>query len=371
MDSFEDEADPLTKIAIEDINESGLRAFVTDFEKEIKRKGYLNSNISKRELKNMVERNLQNTISVSNGDVSPELPDIRHFRRVTLCLPHWPSVGQDSTSRRADARLASVMEGLKRRLNYILESSDLPLRIVGKAIGSRSVGGRTGDFEKILRSVLSQYNLRAQQPHDYMQIIPVLQVFSYCAEELWCQFHPAIIQARCLLWTLSRSFTLEAKLLLSCADALSAWSLPKGMKRHESSVGKKLFSVLFVPKVLMERVTVELIQDAASVVSGTPGPPAVLGAILKILTDSASLSLAFCIDGNLDKCNLTAEPSSLFTFKNRTAKENWVTSHRQYVELALKSEGDCLRGNETRRRLCEVYNSLIFGGVLDILLGIW
>lgn len=358
MDSFEDEVDPLTKIAIDDIKESGLRAFVTTFEAEIERRGYLNSNISERELKNMVSRNFQDAVSVSCRGASPELPDIRVFRRVTLCLPHWPSVGQDPTFQRADAHLASVMEGLKRSLNILQAGPDLPLQIVGKAIGSRVGGGRTGGVEKVLRSALSQYDLRARQPNYYKQIIPTLKALSQCAEELWWQFHPSIIQVRCLLWTLSRALTLEAKLLLSCANALSPWSVPKGVTRRENSIGHKLFTVLFIPHVLIWRVTFDLVEDAASLVSDTPRPPPALGAIFKIVKDSTSLSLAFCIDGNLDKCKLTVGPSSLFTFENRTAKENWVTSHLECLELALRSDGDSLRGDETRRQLLEFYYSI-------------
>ena len=307
----------------------------------------------------MVSRNFRDAISVSCRGASPEIPDIRVFRRVTLCLPRWPSVGQDPTSQRADEHLASVMEGLKRYLNIIQAGSDLPLQIVGKAIGSRFTGGRTGGVEKVLRSALSQYNLRARQPHYYYkQIIPALKALSQCAEELWWQFHPSIIKVRCLLWTLSRALTLEAKLLLSCANALSPWSVPKGVTRQEHSIGFKLYTVLFIPHILMGRATFDLINDTVSLFSGTPRPPAVLGAIFKILEGSTNLSLAFCIDGNLDKCNLTVEPSTFFTFENRTAKENWVTSHLQCLELALRSEGDCLRGDETRRQLLEFYYSI-------------
>jgi hypothetical protein len=86
VDFFEDEPDSLIKIAIDDINESGLRAFVTGIETKIERSGYFNSSISERELKNMFSRNIQDVINVSYKDNILKLPDIQDFRRMTLCL---------------------------------------------------------------------------------------------------------------------------------------------------------------------------------------------------------------------------------------------------------------------------------------------
>jgi hypothetical protein len=136
--------------------------------------------------------------------------------------------------------------------------------------------------------------------------------------------------------------------------------MPTGVKRNKHSVGFKFFTALFIPPMLIYRVTADVFEDTVSLFSNTSPPPAVLGAIFKILRHSTNLSLAVCLDGNLDKCNLVIGRSSmgLFKFENQTAKKDWETLYLQCLELALSSEGDYLRSDGTRRQLLEFYNSV-------------
>jgi hypothetical protein len=110
----------------------------------------------------------------------------------------------------------------------------------------------------------------------------------------------------------------------------------------------------------MERATIDVFGDIVSLFSSTSPPPAVLGAIFKILKHSTNLSLAVCLDGSLDMCNLTSGRSSmgLFKFENQTAKNDWEALYLQSLKLALSTEGDYLRSDETRRQLLGFYNSV-------------
>lgn len=58
MDSFEDKPDPLTQLAIEDVRENGLRAFVTDSVTDIERKVFSNPTGSERYLRELFGRDI-------------------------------------------------------------------------------------------------------------------------------------------------------------------------------------------------------------------------------------------------------------------------------------------------------------------------
>src|SRR5579859_6167551 len=106
MDSSEDKPDPLAQLAIEDIRESGLRAFVTDSIAEIERNGYLNANGSERQLKELISRDIPGLGTHPQREAFQPRSEIRYFRRVTLCLPQWPSFGSDTSYSRGNKRLA-------------------------------------------------------------------------------------------------------------------------------------------------------------------------------------------------------------------------------------------------------------------------
>jgi hypothetical protein len=252
------------------------------------------------------------------------------------------------------------MDGLKRTFELHQAGSDLPIEIVGKAIGSR-ISGRTEGVEKGLSSAWSQYDLRARRKCPSMQIVPVLAAYSQYAEESRYQFHPSVVKARCLLWTFSQVLALEGKLLLSCSEVLSPWSTPKETKPPEATTFDKVFSALFIPHVLILRATFGVVGDIASLLSDTSPPPDVLGAIFRILKDSRSLYLEFCLEGNLENCDLDLAPSCLFNrtaFTSDTALENWRASYRRCLESVLRSEGHSLQTDRNRQLLWAFCRSL-------------
>jgi len=331
-----------------------------DFVAEIERNGYLNANQNEHQLKDLISGNFPRLRTHSSRGTFQERSEVGDFRRVTLYLPQWPSFGQDSTYWKGDRYLARVMDGLKRTIERLQAGSDLPTEIVGKVIGSR-IGGRTEGVEKVLRSAWLQYDLRARRKCPSMQIVPVLAVYSQCAEESRCQFHPSVVKAKCLLWTFSQVLALEGKLLFSCSVALSLWSTPKGTKRPEASILDKVFSIFLIPHVLIRRATSEVFEDVVSHLSDTSSPPDVLGAIFRILKDSRRLCLEFCLEGNLENCDLDLAPSCLFNrtaFTSDTALENWRASYRRCLESVLRSEGHSLQTDKNRQLLWAFCRSL-------------
>jgi hypothetical protein len=91
MDFFEDKADPITQLAIDDMRKRGLKAFVTEFVAEIERNGYLDSNMVRHKLKDSISRKFQGLGFPGRTESFQARSKIRNFRRVTLCRPRWPS----------------------------------------------------------------------------------------------------------------------------------------------------------------------------------------------------------------------------------------------------------------------------------------
>jgi hypothetical protein len=354
QDSFEDEADPLTQLAIDDIRETSLGAFVKDFVAEADRNGYLNANRNECQLKDLISHNFPDLRAHSSRGAFQARSEIRDFLRVTLCLPQWPSFGQNSTYQRAERRLTTVVDGLKRTLRLLQEGSDLPVEIAAKAINSR-LNTRAEGAEGVLRSACLQQN------RNFMQIVPVLAAYSQCAKESKCQFHPSVVKARCLLWTFSQILTLEGKLLLRCSEALSPWSAPEEATPRETSTFHKLCSVLFIPHVLICRATFDVVADVVSHFSDPSPPPDVLGAIFWILKDSRSLCLEFCVEGTLENCDLDLAPSRLFDgtafMMSDTALADWRVSCRRCLESVLRSEGRSLQTDSSRQLLWTFWQS--------------
>ncbi|OAL20705.1 hypothetical protein AYO22_08714 [Fonsecaea multimorphosa] len=344
-----DAIDPLTQLAIDDVRGSGLRAFINDFVDEAERNGYFNANHNKHQLKDLIGNNFPDSrIHYARGAYK-EHSEIQDFLRVTVYIPQWPSFEQVSTFRNAERLLAKVMKGLQRRLELLQTATDSPLAIVGRAIGSRALGGRPESTVEFLRLAWSMYDFRTQGKRKSVQIIRVLAAYYQCAKESRYQFHPSVVKARCLLWTFAQVLALERKLLLSCAEALNPWCKPEGTTYEESSTFHKLFSVLFIPHVIVIRCTFDVLQDAGSFLFGTSQPPEVLWAIFQIIKDSRNICLWFCSDGHLGNYDLDLTPSHLFTGTTFTREFHRANSPaRGYLESILRSGSETLKADMLR-----------------------
>ncbi|KAK3942811.1 hypothetical protein QBC46DRAFT_447383 [Diplogelasinospora grovesii] len=368
-DSFEDEPDPLTQLAMDDLRESGLRKFVSDFVEDIERNSLISSNRTDRELKDLIRPKFSDI----GGRFSTSLPSargaIQNFRRITLCTPYWPSIGQQHLAYDdADRHLCTVMNGVKRLLDYLQEGSDLPINIVGRFLDSR-IGGRTEGVERFLKSIWSQHNSKKRPDNISERIIKVLEIHGQCAQECGYLFHPSVLRVRCLLWTFSHVLTLEAKILRGCSVALDLVSAPEGLRHQEHSPTEKAYTLLFIPHVFLWRMTFDVVGDAAALFRTSQPPPAVLGVIFRILRDSRELCLGYFLDGNLRNCDLDLAPSNVFNrgaFTSDTAMTRWLASYRQCAESVMSSEGDALTTRGAEQSLRAFWNMLLRSGLYPL-----
>ncbi|PVH72642.1 hypothetical protein DL98DRAFT_609884 [Cadophora sp. DSE1049] len=366
MDSFEDQADPITQIAIDDMREQGvLKQLVTDFIEEIESNGYMDPGMTRGELKRSINSNLHSLGFPGPPESPQESSKIPPFRRVVLCRSRWPSFRRKSTYCRAGGLLAIIMGNLKSFLEYVKAGPDSTVDVITEVIASTIGGGRrVVRIKRVVEEACAHYGSRIQTPSRSIEIIPILGTYSRTAEESLFQFCPVIVRLRCLLWTILHILELEEKLVLSCSNAihsLTPWSRTHMKKRQEVPTALRLFSVLVNPNAVLERLFVATVHDTMSLIRSAATPPAALGAIFHILKDSRGLCIDYCSDGNLDKSELGHVSSAL---PNRAADTGILArisscaSYRGYLESVLKTGGESLLTEETCQELGDFWNSL-------------
>jgi hypothetical protein len=124
------------------------------------------------------------------------------------------------------------------------------------------------------------------------------------------------------------------------------------MTRPKPAPLEKAISFLFIPHVLISRVTVVVAFDAISLFHTRQPPPPVLGAIFCDLRDSRGLSLDYVLDGSLQNYKLALPPSEMFTggpLACDRARSSWEISCRQCMESVMDSGGnDLIAASATR-----------------------
>jgi len=187
-----------------------------------------------------------------------------------------------------------------------------------------------------------------------------MDIYSRCAQEAECQFHPSTVRARCLLWILNQVLDLEGSILLKCSQALSPFSATE-RRTSTSNTLTNICTFGWVVHVAIIRVAFEPTLDVVSLFKAKTPPPNSLAAIFQILNDSKSLALKFSLEGNLEKCSLDLEPSDHFNekaFTSLNAMEHWKTAYRSYLESVMKTEGEMLTTETIRGPLEEFWKSL-------------
>jgi hypothetical protein len=135
----------------------------------------------------------------------------------------------------------------------------------------------------------------------------------------------------------------------------------KRIERQESPPFVKLYGVLFIPHAIMWRLTIDVVDDAASLFSDTVMPLDVLGAIFRMFKDWRGLCLDYCTEGNLDNSELGLAPSTLFSgiaLAGNAPQANWDASYQHCLESALKIGGDSLLTEESCQQLSDFWKSL-------------
>lgn len=193
-DSYSDEPDLLTQIAINNIKSSGKAEFATN---------YLGSTGPARD-DSVDVRILIRDKMAQIGPIPPERskatrPEIWHFSRVTLCNSQWPQFS-DSTSRETASRLlVETRQGLERTTQF-LKSQDLPFAWAAALINSRFWFAR--QEQALLRFVTSSLQAldhtmpRVVTPQNDAQLLDNLV---YQLQAGIFDFLPERLEARCFL----------------------------------------------------------------------------------------------------------------------------------------------------------------------------
>jgi hypothetical protein len=351
-DSFDDEPDPLTQLALSDIQEAGFLPLFEELGPKISSTiSGLTPNMTGPELRDWLINNFPDLPQNEDREEQSDTSTIAYFRRVTLCTVHWPGHSQWCASWRAHYRLDEVMEGVKRSLNIINAGSTLPLAQVAERLGVKDWSSTFGDVD-FLKSAWMHYHKRSGRDN-YARQLYVLAYF--CQENPiisgW-PFHSIIILLRCFLWKLSEILTREAKILVACSDALEE-CMPPDKEAPKASLGAKIFTSIFIPNMLLWRCTFSVVKDVAGSVTDLE-PRYILPAICLLLRHSRHLCVHHFLHGNFIQYNLNLTPACFFQksiFADATRDRAWLASYRSHLESIIRSEGNAIRESREIHRV--------------------
>ncbi|KAK4451000.1 hypothetical protein QBC34DRAFT_61156 [Podospora aff. communis PSN243] len=353
-DSFDDEADSLTKVALDTIRAggtnviqpandtsegsghiSGLRAFVETFLDEVEALPD-----SDERSRTMVKRKISAKFPKRK---SPSLDEIRLyrkvFRRFRLCSPHWPDFSVPGPLGRAEDQLRNTMRGVDRANAILSQRPDAPFDAAAWAIGAfhqRPVG----HILQLITSVRKLYEKR-RWSHRVSVMTRHMQLYSDFAQEQPYPFEPAALRVRCLLWTLVEMRQLEAKLITHLVQRIkhSGLWVPPEFQRPTTPLAYKLLTIPHIMLLPVWRCTFDLADDVGQAIANhlfPDGPPTHLAALLSVLVGSESVSYDRVLDGNSSNChfgllNLDPTSKSALSLKEDVLEE-WKGRYQNALE---------------------------------------
>ncbi|KAF6828969.1 nadp:d-xylose dehydrogenase [Colletotrichum plurivorum] len=278
LDSFDDEPDPVTSIALEDVRRTGLRKF---FDESAPVRGACNTKDMKR-TDAFFEETMNAWIRRLKKELGPRpMAPIRHdrlrikdFRRIAICNEQWPDLAKavdmvDSSA----SRLRAVIQGLKRHAE-LLGTEKQPLDAVASIIGSRCMGARARSemrlfFQSIVRAYTDRQNLWLPGEAS----LSLLEGYDRRTRDAKAQFNASVIRLRCLLWIYSETLVLNADLMRGCCGLFNHFTVPEGTKQCPASYFEQFCLSMFIPQIIVERLTYELAVDIATSSATAIRPP--------------------------------------------------------------------------------------------------
>lgn len=354
-DSYDGEADPITKLALDTIQASGevqsspetsqktrdvsgFRKLVEDFLSETK-KAYpddVSGDVSPE-----ARRAIRARFPQSETPTLLKIPRWE-FRRIRLCSPKWPEVSIPAPLSRAKGLLEETMKGVNRLQELLSTCPDTPFGAVEWIIGA-SYHRKTGYRIKLLKSV-QQLHKRRRRSDRVHTMTRYLEHYSQAAQQLSNPFEPEALRTRCLLWTVSEMRRLEEKLITLCAYSIQnsdIWIQPEYIRR-KSSLFEKLITFPHIILLPIWKCTFDVIRDvgeAASNMLRPDGPPVSLAALCAVIADSESLSFDRVLDGNCGNSHYGMLKLDHYYFHNALAPgmdpqvlRGWETRYRDALE---------------------------------------
>ncbi|KAK2016896.1 hypothetical protein LZ32DRAFT_667180 [Colletotrichum eremochloae] len=344
LDSFDNKPDPVTSIALQDIQRTGLRVFFKETllglgaksPKSMKNQSAINEQI----MHTMIQEKKKELCPLPLTPDQHKTSEIKEFRRITLCNEQWPDIAKqrglvDSSTN----KLRTVTQGLRRHAE-ILNRQEL-VSVFACLVNSRMMGGRrTSEMTTFLRSIVDAF-----AGHQTLWVPPTssllsLQEYVSHARDARAQFHASPIRLRCFLWIYLETLQLYADLVHGCSDLLDYWAMPEGSAPEPTSLASSLFSALFCPHVIISRLTPDIVFDVADLFTER-GPVQILACLPLLVRDASKLAVTHRFDGNLDT----------YFREARAPRDDAICelsqASRRWMETALQFRGQALADKST------------------------
>ncbi|KAE9569755.1 hypothetical protein CGMCC3_g14165 [Colletotrichum fructicola] len=163
LDSFDDEPDPVTSLALKDIRRTGLRLVI-----EQTMLGFGEREPKKMKNQEMLYEQTMNALAKSKNELGPrpmaparnDKSEIKDFRRITLCSEQWPDFARAlSAANWNNNRARAIVRGLKHFLAAKTFSESALAFIVNNSI----IGTRRGPETAFLQVQAHTYLLTANR----------------------------------------------------------------------------------------------------------------------------------------------------------------------------------------------------------------
>ncbi|KAL2836137.1 hypothetical protein BJX68DRAFT_251052 [Aspergillus pseudodeflectus] len=328
-DSYPNEPDHITALALRDIARQDILGFMKPFQSTIHQDALYSKNLTRTEVERQVDQRLRNSIP---RDGTRRASSIRDFRRVTLCQVQWPSSRQCLISRDAWKSVDATMGNVRQCLDVIAAGSGLAFDAVARMIGGR-FGRVTPDHDVYLRPIWDIYRERRPEAAELEAKGRLLAIYARSAGRFDTAYHASVVSIRCFLWIIAVILNLEARVLVGVSKLLSQ-ICPEPRGQADPPIIMKLISPLWVPHAIIGRFTFDLVADAKDLI--LPDEPLYHFAIIyRVLASSRALSLTFLKDGNLDGYHLNLTPPVYFNtsiFTSDAVISRWRNTYRQQLQ---------------------------------------
>lgn len=178
----------------------------------------------------------------------------------------------------------------------------------------------------------------------------LLDEFISQGEDGMFDFVTAHLEARCFLWMFWEVSQLEVKILSSCAKLLDTWACLEDLRRQETPLTEKNFTLPHIALLVPWRLTFDLAEDIVEWF-GERQHLYLSIAIQQLIIRSGNISLHYYLHGEL----------SNLAIAYRTQGERLILEDRlclDWMKEAMQSEGETIDSETTRAKL----HSLIQGG---------
>ncbi|KAF5514542.1 D-xylose 1-dehydrogenase [Colletotrichum fructicola] len=345
LDSFDDEPDPVTSLALKDIRRTGLRLVI-----EQTMLGFGEREPKKMKNQEMLYEQTMNALAKSKNELGPrpmaparnDKSEIKDFRRITLCSEQWPDFARAvSAANWNNNRARAIVRGLKHFLAAKTFSESALAFIVNNSI----IGTRRGPETAFLQSIIDASTDRQTLWVPPQEFLSSLEDYICCARNAKAQHSTSAFQLRCLLWTYSETLELHADLIRTSCCLFNRWSGSERSTQIIFSSPRMLTRGLAVPQGVICELSLDIVAGIARIFRERD-PVHVLACLPLLIKDSAEIAVAYHLDGNLAAYFRQARVS------RDSAVHQLNHASQRWIESTTESRGKLLVDESTFTMIC-------------------